>query len=99
MLIDHRTGSAAESFFENARQINGVIALGENTIGGLTYGNCCFEDRLVHSGAHLRFGYHKWRADITQPFREGAGYFPDYWLDDFDAYEAVKRIEKLHNAK
>lgn len=88
VLADNGTGSAAEGFVKFASRIPATVIVGENTAGCLTYGNQTQTFVLTESKLEVRFGWSK-SAFATRPFREGLGYFPDYWLDTEDPVRAI----------
>jgi hypothetical protein len=87
VLIDNGVASSGESFATIAMEMAGAVLLGENTAGFGTYGNVKHFE-LPHSLLQVRYGYTKF-ANAGSPFREGVGFFPDYWLDTEDPVSAV----------
>lgn len=88
VLIDSGVASSGESFATIAMEMAGAVLLGENTAGFGTYGNVNQHFELPHSLLQVRYGYTKF-VNAGRAFREGAGFFPDYWLDTDDPVSAV----------
>ncbi len=91
VLTDAGTGSAGECFTALASQIGNVLILGENTAGCMTYGNVDRYSDLPHGQFRVvvpsSMGVLAGRA-----FREGFGFFPDYWLDTDDPLSAIVEL-------
>jgi C-terminal processing protease CtpA/Prc len=82
VLYDAKTGSAAENFIQQARQLERAVTLGENSAGMCNFGDC-ISYYLPNSTVRFQCG-HKLIRDETGEMREGIGYLPDYWFDDPD---------------
>ncbi|MFC2120164.1 S41 family peptidase [Bacteroidota bacterium] len=91
VLIDENTASSGETFIAVTKQIPGVVLVGENSRGCITYGNAEIVKKLPNSGISCRFGWVKFNWAGHFPIREGVGFFPDFWIDDADPYELLKQ--------
>jgi hypothetical protein len=92
VLVDRNVASSGETFTAKAMQIPNAVLLGENTRGCVTHGNADKRQALPHSRIEVRFGWTRYNYVYVRPIREGVGFFPEYWLDDEDAYEAIRRL-------
>ena len=92
ILIDRDVASSGETFVRFASQIPGAVVVGENTMGCVSYGNCSIVEPLPNSAIRVRFGYTKFVENTVMPVREGAGFFPAYWIDEPDVFAGIARL-------
>ncbi|WP_044986393.1 S41 family peptidase [Sorangium cellulosum] len=78
-LVDRGCASACEMLLALARQIPGVLVVGQNTRGGMSVGEIALF-RLPRSGVTLSFGTRAYR-DPLGDFVELRGFEPDVRLD------------------
>ena len=84
VAIDKLVASSGETFTQMAAQVPGATLVGENTLGCVGYGGCFKRPPLKFSRIQLYFGSIKFCPDESRPIREGYGFFPDLWIDEFD---------------
>lgn len=97
VLMDSRTGSAAETLITLLREAENVVLLGTNSAGATLIANPV-PFSLPHSFVGVTIGgIIRMEVDLdSKSFinREGVGYLPDYWVDPDKALElAVKFIK------
>jgi hypothetical protein len=71
-----------------AGEITTAVLVGQSTGGYGTYGNMEQQFTLPNSRFVVHFGHTKF-ACAGRPFREGVGFFPDYWLDTEEPVKAI----------
>ena len=85
VLIDNGVASAGESFVKYLKQLNKVIFIGTNTAGVLNFANMGMSN-LPNSKIEVFLSKTiSMEADFN--FREGKGYFPDFWVNQEDALD------------
>ena len=92
ILVDRNVASSGETFTAKAMQIPHAVILGENTRGCVMHGNADKREALPHSRIEVRFGWTRYNYVYVCPIREGVGFFPQYWLDDEDPCDAIRRL-------
>jgi hypothetical protein len=95
-LIDGGCASACEMMIAMARQIPGVVVVGQNTRGSMAVGELGMF-LLRHSGVAITFGTRAFR-DPLGDFDERRGFLPDFWIEDQDALSVAKRIAREPSA-
>jgi len=84
-LIDNGVASAGESFVKYLKQLSNVIFIGTNTAGVLHFANmgmCNLPNSKIEVFLSKTISM---EADFN--FREGKGYFPDFWVNPEEALD------------
>ncbi|WP_437934718.1 S41 family peptidase [Sorangium sp. So ce341] len=89
-LVDRGCASACEMLLALARQIPGVLVVGQNTRGGMSVGEIALF-RLPRSGVTLSLGTRAYR-DPLGDFVELRGFEPDVRLDGADVVERAAAL-------
>ncbi|WP_437996141.1 S41 family peptidase [Sorangium sp. So ce185] len=89
-LVDRGCASACEMLLALARQIPGVLVVGQNTRGGMSVGELALF-RLPRSGVTLSLGTRAYR-DPLGDFVELRGFEPDVRLDGADVVERAAAL-------
>lgn len=88
LLVNSDTASAGESAILYARSLKRLILIGENSMGGNTFGNIASYS-LSHSGIILRIPNMINLCKNPEDCIEGQGFTPDYWVDSEDVQGEV----------
>lgn len=88
LLINSDTASAGESAILYGRSLKRLILIGENSMGGNTFGNVAGYS-LSHSGIILRIPNMINLCKNPDDCIEGKGFTPDYWVDSEDVQGEV----------
>ena len=84
-LIDNGVASAGESFVKYLKQLSNVIFIGTNTAGVLHFANmgmCNLPNSKIEVFLSKTISM---ETDFN--FREGKGYFPDFWVNPEEALD------------
>ena len=91
-LVDAGCASACEMMLAMARQIPGVIVVGQSTRGGMAVGELALF-QLRRSGVAISFGTRAF-SDPLGDFQEERGFLPDLWIGGGDPVAIAKDVAR-----